>query len=64
MAVSSTDQENKGIKSSSIPNARKLLNVLIKFTAPNKEEAPARCNEKIAKSTEDPAWAKFKLRGG
>jgi hypothetical protein len=38
--------------------------VLIKFTAPNREEIPARCKEKMAKSTESPLWAKFLLRGG
>jgi hypothetical protein len=32
-----------------------LITVVIKFTAPKIEEAPAKCNEKIAKSTEGPA---------
>jgi hypothetical protein len=31
--------------------------VVIKFIAPNKEETPAKCNEKIPKSTAPPEWA-------
>jgi hypothetical protein len=38
--------------------------VLIKLTAPKSEEIPAKCKEKIAKSTDAPAWAKFLLKGG
>jgi hypothetical protein len=36
----------------------------MKFTAPKIDEAPARCREKIAISTEGPAWARFLDRGG
>jgi hypothetical protein len=36
----------------------------MKFTAPRIDEAPARCREKMAKSTEGPAWAIFLDRGG
>jgi hypothetical protein len=36
----------------------------MKFTAPNNEDTPARCKEKMAKSTEAPPWAIFLLRGG
>lgn len=36
----------------------------MKFTAPKIEEIPARCKEKIAKSTEAPPWAKLDERGG
>jgi hypothetical protein len=63
-AVIKTDQANKGIRSKIIPNARKLPSVLIKFTAPKIELTPAKCNEKIAKSTELPACAMFLDRGG
>jgi hypothetical protein len=42
IAVIRTDQANKGICSRSIPKERRLANVLIKLTAPNKEEIPAR----------------------
>lgn len=64
IAVTSTAQANKGRRSSSNPKVRRLLKVLIKFTAPSKDEIPARCREKIAKSTEGPEWAIFLLKGG
>lgn len=54
IAVTNTAQGNRGIRSISIPIVRKLLKVLIKFTAPNKEEIPAKCSEKIARSTDAP----------
>lgn len=54
-AVIKTAHANKGIRSKSIPNTRKFPSVLIKLTAPKIELTPARCNEKIAKSTELPA---------
>jgi hypothetical protein len=38
--------------------------VVIKFTAPRIDETPARCKEKMAKSTEPPAWAIPEARGG
>ena len=64
IAVTSTDQANNGIWSSNIPNTRRLPRVLIKLTAPKIDLTPARCKEKIAKSTEPPAWAIFLERGG
>jgi hypothetical protein len=63
-AVTKTAQANMGIRSNSIPNDRKLPNVLIKLTAPNKEEMPAKCKEKIAKSTDAPLCAMLLLKGG
>lgn len=36
----------------------------MKFTAPKIDDTPARCNEKIAMSTDDPAWAIPAERGG
>lgn len=50
--------------SNTSPKVRVFFRVLIKFTAPNKEEIPAKCNEKIAKSTEAPECPKVELRGG
>jgi hypothetical protein len=47
-----------------MPYTRKLPKVLIKFTAPNKEDTPAKCNEKIAKSTDPPEWPTTPLKGG
>ena len=63
-AVIKTAQANKGIRSINIPKTRKFPNVLIKFTAPKIDLTPAKCNEKIAKSTDAPAWAIFLDRGG
>jgi len=38
--------------------------VVIKFIEASMEEAPARCSEKIARSTLPPAWAIFLESGG
>lgn len=38
--------------------------VVIKLIAPKIEDTPARCREKIARSTEAPAWARFPAKGG
>jgi len=38
--------------------------VTIKLIAPNIEEIPAKCNEKIAQSTEPPEWAFIPANGG
>jgi hypothetical protein len=54
-AVMITDQTNKGIRSNVIPFERILITVVIKLTAPKIEEIPAKCKEKIAKSTDAPA---------
>jgi hypothetical protein len=55
IAVITTDQTNNGIRSKVMPFDRILITVVIKFTAPKIEEIPAKCKEKIAKSTEAPA---------
>jgi hypothetical protein len=36
----------------------------MKFTAPKIDDAPAKCREKMAISTEGPAWARFLDNGG
>lgn len=36
----------------------------MKFTAPKIDDAPAKCREKIARSTDGPAWAIFLASGG
>lgn len=41
-----------------------LMIVVIKLIAPRIEDTPARWREKMAKSTEAPAWARFPARGG
>lgn len=53
-AVINTAQANNGIRSKIIPKTRKFPKVLIKFTAPKIELTPAKCREKIAKSTDLP----------
>ena len=53
-AVISTAQAKRGMLSSTIPKERRFPKVLIKLTAPNNEEIPARWREKIAKSTDIP----------
>lgn len=63
-AVITTDQTNNGIRSNVIPVARILITVVIKFTAPRIDEIPAKCKEKIAKSTEAPPCAIFEDKGG
>ena len=52
--VTKTDHANRGVRSISIPKDRRFPKVLIKFTAPSRDEIPAKCNEKIAQSTEAP----------
>lgn len=59
-----TAQTNSGIRSNVRPCHRILITVVMKFTAPRIEDAPAKCREKIAKSTEGPACAIFLANGG
>ena len=53
-AVTSTDHTNSGILCSVMPGARMLKMVVMKLIAPRIDEAPARCIEKIAMSTDSP----------
>lgn len=62
--VIATAQTNSGIRSNRKPLHRILITVVIKLIAPRIDEAPAKCREKIAKSTDGPACAKFLARGG
>jgi hypothetical protein len=63
-AVIATAHTNKGIWSSFIPGDFILIVVVIKLIAPKIDETPAKCREKIVKSTEAPAWAIAPARGG
>ena len=63
-AVIPTDHTNRGIRSAVIPAGRMLMIVEIKFTAPKIDDTPARCREKIAISTDAPAWEMFDDSGG
>lgn len=53
-AVIKTAQTNRGIRIITIKIPRILTVVVIKLTAPKIDETPAKCKEKIAKSTEGP----------
>jgi len=63
-AVMKTAQTNKERLSPLIPSLRKFIIVVIKFTAPKIEEIPAKCKEKIAISTDEPACPKLEDSGG
>ena len=62
--VITTAQTNKGTRSSRIPSERIFATVVIKLIDPKIDDTPARCREKIAISTDGPAWAIFLERGG
>lgn len=62
--VITTAHTNSGIRSNRNPDHRMLITVVIKLMAPKMDEAPAKWSEKIAKSTEGPAWAIFLASGG
>lgn len=64
IAVTNTDQGNRDRRLKTRPITRRFIRVVIKLTAPRREEIPAKCKEKIAKSTEAPAWARLLLKGG
>ena len=54
IAVINTDHTNRGIRTGLICSTRIFMIVVIKLMAPRMEDAPARCKEKIAISTDDP----------
>jgi hypothetical protein len=64
IAVITTDHTNKGIRSNEMPIARILITVVIKLTAPKIDEIPAKCKEKIAKSTDPPLCERVLDKGG
>lgn len=41
-----------------------LMIVVMKLMAPRIDETPARCREKIVRSTDAPAWARLPASGG
>lgn len=63
-AVMAIDHTNSGIRSGFILFGFMLIVVVIKFTAPRIDDTPAKCSEKMAKSTDAPAWAIPLARGG
>jgi len=63
-AVIRTDHTNRGVWYWDIAGGFMLMIVVIKLIAPRIEEIPARCKEKIVKSTEAPACARLPAKGG
>jgi len=55
ITVRNTAHVNRGIRSRRNPFVRMLSTVQMKFTAPKIDEAPAKCSEKMAMSTDGPA---------
>ena len=64
MAVIRTDQTNKGVWYCDSVGGFILIAVVMKLIAPRIEDTPAKWREKIAKSTEAPAWARLPASGG
>ena len=62
-AVTSTDQQNSGMRCRVMPGARMLKMVVMKLMAPRIELAPARCSDRIARSMAGPVWPEVD-RGG
>jgi len=63
-AVIKTDQTKSGRRSKVIPGVRMFIMVVIKLMEARIDEAPAKCKENIARSTDPPAWAILLERGG
>ena len=63
-AVTKIDQANKGILCNVIPGVLIFKIVVIKFTAPRIDEAPAKCKLKIAKSIAGPGCPALDDNGG
>lgn len=63
-AVIKTDHTNSGVWYWEVAGGFMLMIVVIKLIAPKIDEIPAKCREKIVRSTEAPAWAKLPARGG
>lgn len=63
-AVIRTDQTNRGVWYCVIAGGFMLMAVVMKLIAPKIEDTPARWREKMARSTDAPAWARLPARGG
>lgn len=64
IAVRNTDQINKGSSSNINPLLRMFTTVVIKFAEPKIELTPARCKEKIPRSTDAPGCPVVEDNGG
>jgi len=63
-AVTNIAQPNKGILCNTCPGIRIFIIVVMKFIAPSIDEIPAKCNEKMARSTDPPLCACPPANGG
>lgn len=63
-AVTNTAQTNRGVWYCEMAGGFMLIIVVIKLMAPKMDEIPARWSEKMVKSTDAPAWARFPASGG
>lgn len=59
-----TAHTNKGVWYCEMAGGFILIIVVMKLIAPRMDDTPARCREKMVRSTEAPAWARFPARGG
>lgn len=64
MVVTRIDQTNKGVWYWEMAGGFMLIMVVIKLIEAKIDEIPAKCKEKIAKSTDAPAWARLPAKGG
>lgn len=64
IAVMRTDQTNRGVWYCDSAGGFILIIVVIKLIAPRIDDTPAKCREKMARSTDAPAWARLPARGG
>jgi hypothetical protein len=64
IAVTKTAQPNNGTLCNTCPGIRIFITVVMKFIAPSRDDIPARCSEKMAKSTDPPLWACAAAKGG
>src|SRR4051812_19871563 len=55
-AVTSMAQANSGILCSVMPGARMFMMVVMKLIAPRIDDAPARCSDRMPKSSAGPGW--------
>lgn len=63
-AVMRTDHTNRGVWYCERAGGFMLIAVVIKLIAPKMDDTPARWREKIARSTDAPAWARLPASGG
>lgn len=63
-AVTSTAHTKRGTRPMRMPGVRMLKIVTMKLIAPKREDKPARCKLKIAKSTAPPECAAIAAKGG